>query len=276
MEKGEWEGRVGDLWAAEWKRTDRSFAALQQDLLTHILAEAGEGARVLDVGCGAGATSIALAKARPDCIVRGIDVSPALIEIAAARHAAANCRFEVADAAVWEDAAFRPDLIVSRHGVMFFADPVAAFSHLGAVASDRARLVFSCFRAPELNPWASGLAALLPAAPAVDPAAPGPFAFADEARVRGILSAAGWHDAQCEPLDYAYVAGAGEDPVADALDYLQRIGPAARALRDLDETARKETIGRMREFLCNHLRDGAVSMNAAAAIWTAGRNMGKQ
>lgn len=276
MKKGEWEGRVGDLWAAEWKRTDRSFAALQQDLLTHILAEAGDGARVLDVGCGAGATSIALAQARPDCIVRGIDVSPALIEIAAARQPAANCRFEVADAAVWEDAAFCPDLIVSRHGVMFFADPVAAFSHLGAVASDRARLVFSCFRAPELNPWASGLAALLPAAPAVDPAAPGPFAFADEARVRGILSAAGWHDAQCEPLDYAYVAGAGEDPVADALDYLQRIGPAARALRDLDETARKETIGRMREFLCNHLRDGAVSMNAAAAIWTAGRNMGKQ
>lgn len=270
-EQREWEGGVGRTWADEWRRTDRSFADLTKHLLAAIAALPGED--VIDIGCGAGELALAIAAARPRARVLGIDVSAELVATATVRGAGRrNCAFALADAAQWSPDRGAPDLYVSRHGVMFFADPVAAFDHLARVAQAPARLCFSCFRAADENPWASGIAALVPGGlPAADPAAPGPFAFADPERVRTILEAAGWADATFAPADVTYVAGAGDDPVGDALGYFSRIGPAARAMRELPAADQRGFRDRLRALLADHCRDGAVTFPAAAWIVTAAR-----
>lgn len=269
MDRSEWQGRVGDCWAGEWRRTDRSFSALHEVLLDRIVEVAPDARLVLDVGCGAGQTSIDLARRLPGSQLLGIDISPALIEIARSRFEASNCRFEVADAAQWRSPDHVPDLVVSRHGVMFFDDPVSAFRSIGENCAAGCRLVFSCFRSPELNDWATAPLRMLGMLNASDPEAPGPFAFADESRVRGILRQAGWGEVTAEPVDFAYVAGAGDDPVGDALDYFSRIGPAARAMRELDPERRNNFRNELANLLRNHLADGTVMFQAAAWIWTA-------
>jgi hypothetical protein len=154
--------------------------------------------------------------------------------------------------------------------VMFFADPVAAFAHLARVAQPAAGLCFSCFRSPADNPWASGIARLLPSGMTPpDPHAPGPFAFADPERVRSILERAGWRDTAFAAHDVRYLAGRGADPVADALDFFGRIGPAARAMRDLPEDELAGFQARLREFVVEHRRGDEVAFDAAIWIVTA-------
>lgn len=265
-DKHEWQGRTGESWAAEWKRTDRSFAAVTERLL-----EASRDiafSRVLDVGCGAGELSLALARGRPDIDVIGVDVSPQLVEVAEERGAnRANVGFELADAAAWRPSReFRPDLVISRHGVMFFDDPPAAFRNIARVAADEAHLLFSCFRAPAENPFFADVARLLPPPDSPpDPHAPGPFAFADREYTAGILEAGGWTDLDFTPVDCAMVVGAGEDPLAEAVAYYLRIGPAARHAADLGEEARAEFAEVLRSFAADHLRDGIVALRAG--IW---------
>lgn len=266
----EWEGGVGRNWAAEWRRTDRSFAGLTRVLLARIAALPGDA--IVDVGCGAGELALGIAKARPRAAVLGIDISPDLVAAAAVRGSrTVNCAFALADASRWEPDRGLPDLYVSRHGVMFFVDPVAAFAHLRAVAAPGARIVFSCFRNPAENPWASGIAALVAAPDGAprDPHAPGPFAFADAARVADILRTAGWRDVAAEPVDWRFVVGGGSDPVGDALAYFQQIGPAAAALRAFPEAERAAPLRRIQRFVTEYLAEGEVAFPAAAWIVTA-------
>jgi SAM-dependent methyltransferase len=271
-DKMEWQGQVGTSWARQWQRTDRSFTPLTERLVARIL-ECGDVRRIADIGCGAGELSIKIADARRDANVLGLDISADLVSVASERASGSpNLKFAVADASVWQDPSFIPDLYISRHGVMFFDDPDAAFANLAASAADNAQMVFSCFRAPAENTWATKIAALVPSAPSGDPQAPGPFAFADPERVKGILSEAGWTDVAFEPVDFDYVAGSGEDPVADALDFFGHIGPAARAIRMLEGDARISFLDRLRELAHEHLHDGAVRFAAAAWIVTAHKN----
>ncbi|KRA83054.1 class I SAM-dependent methyltransferase [Altererythrobacter sp. Root672] len=268
----EWQGRTGDSWAAEWKRTDRSFGVLTERLLHRARDPASD--TVLDIGCGAGELSLALARTRPDARITGIDISPQLLEIA--RDRARNLRnaaFELADAAAWQPGeSLAPDLLVSRHGVMFFDDPVAAFTHLAEIAAPNAGLLFSCFRTWEENPVFRSVTRLLPIeVPPPAPGAPGPFAFSDRTYVEGILTAAGWRDIAFEPYDFAMVVGAGPDPVEDAASYFTAIGGAARAARELTPEARESFINRVRDLARANLREGIVSLRAGAWIVTARR-----
>ncbi|WP_454883694.1 class I SAM-dependent methyltransferase [Sphingomonas oryzagri] len=275
MDKSEWAGRVGDVWAEEQRRTDRTFEPVDEALVAAAAASIDGIAapRILDVGCGAGTTSFSLAACLPNATITGIDLSPALAAAAAVRAArlpngkGARCLFVQADATSWADESGF-DLLVSRHGVMFFDDPVAAFAHLRTLAKHGGRLAFSCFRSPRENAWVAKFAHLMPGGPA-DPHAPGPFAFADRDRVAAILAAAGWRDAQAAALDFAYVAGAGDDPVADANDFFQRIGPVSRAIRELDDAGRDTLRVALDEQVRAHHKDGAVSFPAAAWIWRA-------
>lgn len=266
----EWTGRVGSAWAEQWHRTDRSFGALTDRLLAPDAV--GRFGSALDIGCGAGELVERLARTRPAAHVTGVDVSAELIAVAHTRTAhLSNAHFEEGDAAWWRaDPAARPDLLISRHGVMFFADPIAAFAHLRAEASPEARLRFSCFRARTDNAWAAALASVLPPpATPPDPLAPGPFAFADPDRVRSILAAAGWTGIAFEPVDYAMVAGEGGGAVEEAVAYFQRIGPAARAIAERPEEERPAIRARLLELLTGHHREGRVSLPSAAWIVTA-------
>ena len=266
----EWIGRTGQSWAEQWRRTDRSFGPLTE----HLLMRTREFAfgSVLDLGCGAGELSVALARGRSHITVTGIDISPQLIEVAlerATNHA--NLVFEVADAAQWRpEHAFAPDLLVSRHGVMFFDDPGAAFTHLADIAAPGAGLMFSCFRERGENPFFTEVGRLLPnPEPPPPPGAPGPFAFADPSHVLTLLEAAGWTDIAFEPFDFAMIAGGGDQPVADAVEYFGAIGPAARAASELTPEERSRFLDRLRELARRNLYEGIVSLRAAAWIVTA-------
>lgn len=268
----DWQGKTGDGWAAEWRRTDRSFGGLTERLLAR--SREFPFRHALDIGCGAGELSLALARGRPHVRVIGVDVSPQLIEAARSRiDHAPNLEFVVADAARWHPADdFTPQLLISRHGVMFFADPPGAFAHLASLAADRAALLFSCFRPLAENPFFSEIGALLPApAEAPDPYAPGPFAFAERDHVSAILTDGGWREIAFEPFDFAMIAGVGEDPVSDALAFFQRIGPAAAAIREMDDATRGEALEAIREVAQRNCRDGVVALRAATWIVTATR-----
>ena len=270
-EAHDWAGRVGDTWATEWRRTDRSFGALADRLNAAILAAAPDAGRALDIGCGAGSTAIALARARPGLAVTGADLSSALLATARDRAAGlANLDFVEGDATRAAAAIAPVDLMVSRHGVMFFADPVSAFAALHAAAAPGASLVFTCFRDPAQNLWASELvAAVTGAPPAPREDAPGPFAFAERDRVERILADAGWSDAAAEPVDYANRAGEGADPVADAVEFFTRIGPAAPLLRDLPTAARDAALARIAAVCERFCTGDTIDFPAAAWLWTA-------
>lgn len=260
----DWEGAVGNVWADEWRRTDRSFAAVDEALFARVANLAPPPSHILDVGCGAGGTSLVLATRFASARVLGLDLSVALLETARERDPLHRCTFLQGDASSWNGVRDF-DLLISRHGVMFFDDPVSAFVHLRTLAKPGAPLIFSCFRSPAENSWS----ALVPGLPPSDPQAPGPFAFAEKARVAAILAEAGWAGANVVALDYPYVAGAGEDPVADAVSFFRRIGPAARTLAGMDEAARAPALATLRDG-CEKNFDGAqVTFPAAAWIWEA-------
>lgn len=262
----DWQDRVGRSWAEEWRRTDRSFADLTRQLLAAIGDEPGEA--LLDLGCGAGELTLALAAARPGARVAGVDISADLIAAAEAR-AQGAVRFHCADAGGFVDPAGPADLLVSRHGVMFFPDPPAVFAHLAAAAAPGARIVFSCFRSLAENPWASLFAHLF--APVPDPATTafpaGPFAFGDPAHVEACM--AGWHDLRFRPVEFAYCAGEGEHAIADAVDFFSRIGPAAARLAACDPAGRGAIRDAMAEVLAPHLHGERVTLPAAAWIVSA-------
>lgn len=264
----EWEGTVGQSWAELHALTDRCFSGLTQQLLDRIAAY--DGNAVLDIGCGAGEVSLAVARARPQARVVGVDISAQLIEVARQRGAQlGNLEFALGDAVSWSLEHFAPDLLVSRHGVMFFDDPFAAFTHLGDRAAPGANLVFSCFRSPRENAWAADVARMLDQPPASDPFAPGPFAFADPQRIEAVLAAGGWQNVDIAPVDFAYIAGHGADPVADARSFFARIGPAARAMRSLEGSARAKFAAKLDKWLEEHRQGDLVAFAAAAWIVTA-------
>jgi SAM-dependent methyltransferase len=268
----DWQGKTGEGWAAEWRRTDRSFGGLTERLLARTREFSFRHA--LDIGCGAGELSLALARGHPQARVIGVDVSPRLIDTARQRAGSmSNLEFVLTDASRWcPDDDFSPQLLMSRHGVMFFPDPPGAFANLAAIAAGGAGLLFSCFRDVAENPFFSEIGALLPGpATLPEPFAPGPFAFADRDHVRAILADGGWEQVAFEPFDFAMIAGAGDDPVEDALSYFQRIGPAAAALREMDGDTREEVIEGLREVASENCRDGVVALRAATWIVTARR-----
>src|SRR3954469_15048976 len=125
----DWRGDIGDVWADEWRRTDRTLAPVNDALVAASMANEAEPHRILDIGCGAGATSLALADAFGTARITGVDLSPTLVAVARERAGdRSRLRFEVGDAATWSPGEAGFDLIVSRHGIMFFDDPVGAFT----------------------------------------------------------------------------------------------------------------------------------------------------
>jgi SAM-dependent methyltransferase len=232
-----WNGPQGRRWITMQERMDRVFEAATMAAVDGAGVRPGE--RVLDVGCGCGATVLALAaRVGAQGRVLGVDISEPMLGRAAERIAAAgygHAATLVADAA---SHAFEPgsfDLVFSRFGVMFFGHPVAAFANLRRAASG-GRLVFLCFRPMAENEWVrvpyDAAAPLLP--PPADPEAPqaeevGQFAFADPARVMRILDGAGWRHIALTPLDTAMrLAEPGYRN--EAVERAMEIGAVARAL----------------------------------------------
>jgi SAM-dependent methyltransferase len=260
-----WNGPSGQTWVREQALLDASFANFERLLIDEV---ARTGARrVLDVGCGSGATTLAIGRALgADGVVTGIDISAPLVELArdrAARDGVA-ASFVLADAQTHEFADAGYDLAVSRFGVMFFEDPVAAFANLRGALRPGGQLRAITFRSPAENPFMTtaerAAAPLLQNLPPRRPDAPGQFAFADRARVHGILAAAGWTAIDLGPIDVTCAF-----PARDLEGYFTRLGPVAPVLREADDTTRTRVIGALHAAFAPFVHGEEVRF--VAACW---------
>jgi len=258
-----WNEDGGRRWVENIDRVERMIEPLNAVLLA--LAAPRPGERVLDVGCGGGATSAAVAAAVGDTgRVLGVDVSSVILDVARRRYAGrANLAFEHGDAATMPLTGF--DLLVSRFGVMFFPDPVAAFTHLRRALVPGGRLAFLCWRALDDNPWMADCAraafTVLPKPEPTPPGSPGPFAFADATRLRGILDAAGFGDIAIEALNVMLDLG----PADEALAQMTRMGPAAAGYAAADETTRAAVLDALRAAIAPRLDGDRVRM--PGSVW---------
>ena len=267
-----WNGPAGQRWTDRQRVQDILLAPVSEILIERAAAQPGE--RILDVGCGCGATSIALAeRVAPAGHVLGIDISAPML--ARARELAWQglpLDFVLADATVhpFEPASF--DLLVSRFGVMFFADPVVSFTNLRSALRSSGRLAFACWREPRDNPWMmTPLQAVyrhVPKMPRPDPDDPGPFAFASQDRVDRILKAAGFSQIAMEPhaLSLDIAMGRGLDA---AVDGALEIGPASRALQGHPADVHAAAKGSIREALAPFVRGDSVPLPGSIWIVTA-------
>ena len=267
-----WNGPGGQRWADRQQTQDVVLAPVSDLLIDRARAKPGE--RIVDVGCGAGATTTAFAQqVGPAGYVLGIDISAPML--ARAREIAPTglpVEFVLADATVhpFDPASF--DLVASRFGVMFFAEPALSFANLRRALRPSGRLAFACWREPRENPFfMAPLQAVykhVPKLPPPGPEAPGPFAFASEARVHRILGEAGFSAIAMEPcnLELDIAIGRGLDvAVQSALE----IGPAARALAEQLPDVVAAARNSIREALAAFARGQTVPLPASIWIVTA-------
>jgi SAM-dependent methyltransferase len=265
-----WNGEEGQDWAARADRFDAASAAFDPALF----AAAGIGAadRVLDVGCGAGVSTRAAARVAVDGHATGIDVSAPLLAEARRRSAAAgltNTTFVQGDAQVhpFEPASF--DVVVSRFGVMFFGDPVAAFANLARALGSGGRLAVLSWQPLARNEWLLELRRPLAAGrPLPEPPgdAPGPFGLSDPDRVRRVLAAAGFEAVDVTEVPRVVRLGADAE---DAFDFVAGLGMTRGLLGGLDDDVRRAALDELRATLAEHATPDGVLLGAAAWLTTA-------
>jgi SAM-dependent methyltransferase len=258
-----WNGEMGQTWVEMARVTDQLFEPLAAPLLE---AAGGGASALLDVGCGAGFTTLALARQLgPGARTVGADISGPLVLAARDRAMAAGVpiEFVLGDAQTFDFAPAIFDLVVSRLGVMFFADPVAAFANLHRAATEGARLRFVCWRDPAENPFmtltARATAHLLDL-PARVPNTPGPYGLADPERTRGILADAGWRSIEVRPFDTVCAM-----PADELMTFFTRIGPLREALAEADDERREAALEAVRTAAEPYVKGERASFEAA--LW---------
>ncbi len=271
----EWNGALGQRWVEEQADIDAIARPFGLAALEQAAPQLGE--RVIDVGCGCGGTTFELARrVGATGHVLGVDVSRPMLAAAQARLAQwpdAPIAFREGDASVAElPADF--DLMYSRFGMMFFADPVAALRHLRGALRVGGRLVFVCWRQPRDNPWAvtplmAARRALGLEPPPADPHAPGPFAFADDERLGSLLTHAGFDDVALRRFDAPLRMGATP---ADATAKMLRIGPVARLAHEVGPDQRPLVVQAVQAALAPlAAADGSVTLQGSTWVVSASR-----
>jgi SAM-dependent methyltransferase len=272
-----WSDTAGPKWVALEDMLDGQIRDLGEATMDRV--EIGRGERTLDVGCGTGQTSLELARrVGPMGRVLGVDVSAPMLARARERARAVgadNVAFLGADAQTHDFEPAAADVCFSRFGVMFFAAPDAAFANLCRALRPTGRLGFVCWQQLPDNPWmmvplvAAAAHITLPPPPAPD--APGPFSFADQGRVRGILERAGFADVTFEDHRTTLTIG-GDGPLDQAVDFLlQGVGPTSAAMRQADPALRATVSTAVRDALQPFHTPQGVRMACAAWLVTARR-----
>ncbi|MFA7262114.1 MAG: class I SAM-dependent methyltransferase [Caulobacter sp.] len=266
-----WNAAAGETWVAQQDRLDRQLDPLGRTAMAALDPAADE--RLIDIGCGCGQTSLELAgEVGPDGTVLGADISAPMLAVARRRAAEAgltNVRFLEADAQTHPFAPGGADAVFSRFGVMFFADPPAAFANIRRAVRPGGRLAFVCWRPLMLNEWMllpmrAALPHIAAPPPPPDPLAPGPFAFADADRVRGILAAGGFSGIEIDAHDSLIGGNSLEDTVALSL----RVGPLGMLLRE-NPGQRDKVVDALRQALEPHAGPSGVFLPASVWIVTA-------
>lgn len=275
------QARSWDDNAQGWVAHEAVFDAVFTPVTAAVLAAAAlqQGERVLDVGCGSG--TLLAAAARAGTLPVGVDISPRMVEAAARRVPAATVVVADAETADLQQIASGEafDVVLSRFGVMFFDDPVAAFSNMRRSSAPRARLAFVCWRGEEENAMFTLGTELLtrglaePPQPPVS-GAPGPTAFADPDRLRGLLDRAGWHDVRIEPLDAELDFGRdGTDGVENRLATILSTTSGRTAQAELEPRLGAQgwadLLDEVRAEVARRQVDGSVRVPAALWLVTA-------
>ena len=265
-----WNAKAAETWTAFQTRLDAVFAPLTAVAMEAAAPAPGE--RVIDVGCGCGATVLELAsRVGAAGHVLGLDISIPMAERARERIAAAGfaqAEVLVSDASSHGFTQAQTDLLFSRFGVMFFDDPAAAFANLRRAMRPGARMLCAVWRPMLENSWFSvPLAAarpLLPPQPTPDPLAPGPFAFSTQDRVHAVLGEAGWRGIEMQARDVPMtIAGPGQ--IAEAAEFATRIGSLARILAETEAPVRAHAEAAVAEALLGH--DSPAGVVLGGAIW---------
>lgn len=269
-----WDGTAGESWVRNQEQLDGQLAPFANAAVR----DAGVTARqsVLDIGCGCGASTLAAARVvGSGGHVLGVDLSSEMLAHAAGRAEAeglTNVSFLLADAQVHEFDEGSFDAVISRFGIMFFDDPVAAFSNIARAMKPGARFAGACWQSVDRNPWM-----MLPVIEALklvemelpnDPTAPGPFAFADKARVGGILDAAGFSDVSFRSFEPELSVGGGAELERTA-EFLMELGPMRRALLDADDDQRAAVREAVAGAIAPFETPSGVVMPSAAWILSA-------
>jgi SAM-dependent methyltransferase len=263
MAKG-WDGPLGDFWADNADGTDAEVAGYLPAFLEAAAIE--PGSHVLDVGCGAGRTSREIARLAPDGLVTGIDLSSRLVDEArarAAREGLTNVEFRQADAQVADLGTARYDRVVSRNGVMFFGDPVAAFANFAKALRPGGALVLLVWQAMDEQEWFRDLAAAASAGGVLTlppPDGPGPFAFGDPDRVRPVLEAAGFAEPEFRGLREPMFFGSDR-----AWAERMVLGTMARRIAELDEAGREAAILALQARIAERM--GPEGLVYGSAMW---------
>jgi SAM-dependent methyltransferase len=268
-----WDGVGGQHWVRRQEAWDIVLEPVALAAIDRARVESGE--RIVDIGCGCGATTLMLAeRVGSGGHVLGIDVSHSMLARAKARTSSAlPVEWALADAANYPfDATY--DLLFSRFGVMFFAEPVRAFANLQSALRPGGRLAFACIRTPKENPWMllplQAAYRHVPPLPQPGPDEPGPFSLADPVRLERTLTEAGFADLRLEPLDLELDVASGGG-LETAVESLLVIGAASRAVEGATPQVREAVAGSLREVLGPYCRGDAVCF--PAAIWlVTGRN----
>jgi SAM-dependent methyltransferase len=272
----DWNGQSGKHWVANQARLDAMLAVFGEAAIEAAAPVIGE--RVLDIGCGSGATSLALATlVGAGGHVLGVDISEPLINQArTVTPLNIPVVFQVADAsnAALPEGAF--DILFSRFGLMFFDDPTGAFAHMRRALRPGGRVSFVCWRGPAENDWVrlpmGAIRGIIPQTAAPDPEAPGPFSFSGQERVQRILTAAGFTNIVIAPFDAAVPFGEGETrnaAIDDAVKMAFEGGPLSRALADQPEDIRARASAAVRAVFTDLPGERSLMINGAAWIVTA-------
>jgi len=271
-----WTDIGGPHWVAEQRQFDQMLTAFDAESRRVLDAQPGE--HILDVGCGTGTSTIAIADAvGPDGSVVGCDISPTMIDAARVR-AAEHRQISLAITDAQTDDLLQAhlfDAVYSRFGVMFFTDPVAAFANIGTAVRSGGRLTFVCWQAEAANEWIALPARILRSHATdldVPPAdAPGPFAFADSSRVGQILNDAGWINPVVSAFSAPTVLGGG-DGIDAALSQAMGTRVAVQLREQLDDEGYALARDEVRTALADHVdANGAVTFIGNVWIVTANR-----
>ncbi len=269
-----WNGPSGQRWAADQPSIDPGIRHYGEAAM--VAAGARPGERVLDVGCGAGDTTLELARrVGPEGRVVGVDVSAPMLARARERaEGVETIAFLEADASAHAFSETKFDLLFSRFGVMFFDDPVAAFTNLRSALDRGGRLAFVCWRALAENAWARvPLEAAMAASGATDPwptGGPGPFALGERGKVESVLDAAGFVDVEVVPRDFEHRWGSAEPPtLEEAVDAAMIYGPSARITMTADDATKRRVRDAVRGAFEPYLRADGVFLGSAVYVVTA-------